>query len=154
MIKRLFTSIFAFALIFLAASDSMAQRDQSIKVRLGETETSTASGIKVTFLSVVEDSRCPDDAQCVWAGRVLIDVEIEGKNGLTVKKQLSSDGDEKSVVVEDYRVHLTSVSANPEHGSKVGKGPDEGYFAWFRFEKLSGEAKPKKTKDSPGEGIR
>jgi len=30
----------------------------------------------VTPLAIVEDSRCPTDTQCVWAGRVRIDAAI------------------------------------------------------------------------------
>ncbi len=122
--------------LILSATVANAQRDQEIKVRLGESERASSSAIRVNFVSVVEDSRCPPDAQCIWAGRVVIEVTIEADNGVAMTTQLSSDDEKKSVVVGDYRVHLRSVSTNPEHGSKTGKGKDEGYRAWFRFEKI------------------
>jgi hypothetical protein len=34
--------------------------------------------VRVTPLAVVEDSRCPSDATCVWAGRVRLRVRIGG----------------------------------------------------------------------------
>ena len=35
-------------------------------------------GLKVTPLSVVEDSRCPINARCVWAGRIIVRVAVSG----------------------------------------------------------------------------
>ncbi|QZD87963.1 hypothetical protein [Qipengyuania psychrotolerans] len=32
--------------------------------------------IEVTALEIVEDSRCPIDAQCVWAGRLIVKTRI------------------------------------------------------------------------------
>src|SRR6185503_16034330 len=32
--------------------------------------------IKVRFVNVTEDSRCPTDVQCIWAGQVSIMIEI------------------------------------------------------------------------------
>ncbi len=136
MIKVLHALVYALSILLFAVSGSMAQTDRSIKVRLGETERSATSGIRVNFVSVVEDSRCPPDAQCIWAGRVVIEVTIEADSGVAMTTQLASDGEKKSVVIGDYRVHLRSVSTNPEHGSQTGKGKDEGYYAWFRFERL------------------
>ena len=42
--------------------------------RLGETVT--VGGLRVTPLALIEDSRCPQGVQCVWAGRVRISATI------------------------------------------------------------------------------
>jgi hypothetical protein len=36
------------------------------------------NGLRVRPLIVVEDSRCPQNARCVWAGRLRVRVAIEG----------------------------------------------------------------------------
>lgn len=36
--------------------------------------------IQVKFLEVVEDSRCPKDVQCMWAGEVKVKVEVTNYN--------------------------------------------------------------------------
>jgi hypothetical protein len=36
------------------------------------------NGLRVRPLEVVEDSRCPQNARCVWAGRLRVRVNIEG----------------------------------------------------------------------------
>ena len=41
------------------------------KVRVGD--------VTVTPVTVVEDSRCPINARCVWAGRLIVRTQIDGK---------------------------------------------------------------------------
>jgi hypothetical protein len=36
------------------------------------------NGLKIRPLRIVEDSRCPANVQCVWAGRLIVDTEISG----------------------------------------------------------------------------
>jgi hypothetical protein len=40
----------------------------------GESALAGDDGLRVSFESVTEDSRCPMDVICVWAGRVVVDV--------------------------------------------------------------------------------
>jgi hypothetical protein len=35
-------------------------------------------GLIATPLKVVEDSRCPMNARCVWAGRLIVETRIDG----------------------------------------------------------------------------
>lgn len=50
-----------------------------MRARLGE--TARLGDISVRPLAVVEDSRCPHDVQCVWAGRLRLRVSISGVAG-------------------------------------------------------------------------
>ena len=53
-------------------------------VAIGESQT--AGAIVVTPLEVIEDSRCPVDAQCVWAGRVRVTSQLQlGHEVITVE---------------------------------------------------------------------
>ena len=44
--------------------------------RLGQTVY--VDGPRVTPLRVIEDSRCPMNARCIWAGRVVLRVKVQG----------------------------------------------------------------------------
>ena len=35
-------------------------------------------GLRIRPIRVVEDSRCPTDVQCVWAGRLVVETEVSG----------------------------------------------------------------------------
>lgn len=66
-------------------------------------------GIYITPLQVISDSRCPVDAQCIWAGEILIKVKLE--KGEIIKEVELKKGD--SVVFEKNNV--TFVSVTPEN---------------------------------------
>ena len=51
-----------------ATPSSLLRRDEGTLVRVG--------GPRVTPLALIEDSRCPQGVQCVWAGRVRISATI------------------------------------------------------------------------------
>lgn len=38
----------------------------------------TVGDLVVTPMAVVEDSRCPENARCVWAGRLIVKTRIDG----------------------------------------------------------------------------
>jgi hypothetical protein len=48
-----------------------------VAVRLNET-ADLGEGLRVRPLEVLEDSRCPQNARCVWAGRLRVRVNVEG----------------------------------------------------------------------------
>jgi hypothetical protein len=61
----------------------LEQRDASLRapgvVAAGIGEwADLGEGLRVRPLEVVEDSRCPQNARCVWAGRLRVRVNVEG----------------------------------------------------------------------------
>lgn len=77
---------FAFAPLALAACTTLpaaaAVRSDGL-ARLGE--ATRVGSLVVTPLRVIEDSRCPINARCVWAGRlvVLTRIEADGRRETT-----------------------------------------------------------------------
>jgi len=49
-----------------------------VAVSLNET-ADLGGGLNVRPLSVIEDSRCPANVDCVWAGRVVLRAEVNGQ---------------------------------------------------------------------------
>lgn len=48
--------------------------------------TVAVGGPKITPLAVIEDSRCPADVACVWAGRVRITVRVDLGRGSEMRE--------------------------------------------------------------------
>ena len=71
--KRLILSI-ACAALAACATTPTAPTDPT--ARLGE--TATIGSLRIRPLRVIEDSRCPINARCVWAGRIIVLAEVSG----------------------------------------------------------------------------
>ena len=59
----------------LAACASVAPPGAADIAALGE--TIRVGALEVTPRTVIEDSRCPTDATCVWAGRVVLRADVD-----------------------------------------------------------------------------
>jgi hypothetical protein len=63
--------------------EDLAQREAAlhepgvVAAAIGQT-VDLGGGLRVRPLEVLEDSRCPQNARCVWAGRLRVRVSIEG----------------------------------------------------------------------------
>ena len=61
----------------LAACATTPAEPQDGIARAGLSERVYVDGPYITPLAVLEDSRCPVNARCVWAGRVRLSVQID-----------------------------------------------------------------------------
>jgi eight-cysteine-cluster-containing protein len=82
------------------------------------------NGISITPLRVTEDSRCPKDVQCIWAGRVAVETRV---NNTTY---VFNEG--SAVKVGDYTVTLKQVWPYP---TATGNIAPESYKSTFTITK-------------------
>lgn len=88
----------------------------------GINQTIIIQGIYLTLLEILEDSRCPIDVTCVWAGTVKLRVKLEnGSNTQEVSLTLGSP-----ITFAGKRVELTSVL--PAKNSKQTIKPEDYRF--------------------------
>jgi hypothetical protein len=104
-----------------AASLLIAQPSSSpCEVTLHLGQTATIGKQKVTFVSVDEDSRCPEKAQCIVAGRALITLSVTSGDGKSNNVQLSSNlrapGAQQP---SDDRFQLKSLEPHPIEGHEL-----------------------------------
>ena len=78
-------------------------QDRASEAKLGQTVN--LGGPMVTPLAVLEDSRCPKEARCIWAGRVRLSVRVATGAGSAVR-ELASD---KPLQVADGQLLLAST---------------------------------------------
>jgi hypothetical protein len=79
---------------------------QPFELKFGETAKLSDAPFKVTFDSVLEDSRCPIKVQCVWAGRVVVSLTAAVTDGSPKSFELQLG---TSTRVLDYNVALNKV---------------------------------------------
>lgn len=64
--------------------------DKNFVLSVGQ-EVSTADGkLKIKFVSVAEDSRCPKGVNCIWAGNARVVLQVGKNNGAGVKLELNT----------------------------------------------------------------
>ena len=77
-------------------------------------ESATVGGAEVAFLEVVEDSRCPTGAECVWAGKARVRLAVDGGPVVLSVPHSGSDGPEPSTVaVGGLEVAVQSLAPYP-----------------------------------------
>ena len=81
------------------------------------------NGLTVTFVGVKEDSRCPDNARCVWAGNAGVQLRIEG-GADSVLTVLNTGLDPKTIGVRDIRFSIASLMPYPRAGEPAATSHD------------------------------
>ena len=81
------------------------------------------------FVAVTEDSRCPRDVTCVWAGQVKIQLEIHESSKAASMVEVLEGG---STDAGDYRVTLVGVEPQPLSTVKIAP---QDYRATLKIDK-------------------
>jgi hypothetical protein len=80
--------------------EDLAQREAAlaeagvVAAGIGQT-ADLGGGLRVRPLEVLEDSRCPQNARCVWAGRLRLRVAVEGVGEFDVSDDGGATGTDK-----------------------------------------------------------
>ena len=83
-LKILFTFLlcfFVFSLAVYAQPSSDQQGGQKVEISRGQTIVVPGTELELTFIRATEDSRCPENVQCIWAGVLVVEVEVKSGNG-------------------------------------------------------------------------
>jgi hypothetical protein len=89
-----------------APASHAARLDQEIQLAPGERAAFDGEGLSVEFVRVVEDSRCPTDATCVWAGEVKVQLATRIGNAEASQHQITSG---QPAVVGEFRLNVVRV---------------------------------------------
>ncbi|MCJ2177397.1 hypothetical protein [Novosphingobium album (ex Hu et al. 2023)] len=92
-------------------------------------QTVSVDGPQVTPLKVLEDSRCPANARCVWAGQVRLRVRV--KTGTRHRDLEVTSG--KQVQVADGTLELVEVRPDKFTNENSGAVEPAAYRFGFRF---------------------
>lgn len=91
---------------------------------IGEAKFIKGLEANITYKSLVEDSRCPEGANCVWAGVAKVNIEFMGTYTRPSTIQLATsknpDNTPNSFEFNGYKVTLKEVSPHPK--LKLAKG--------------------------------
>ena len=88
--------------------------------------------LTVKFVSLVEDSRCPTDTNCVWAGNAKIKIQV-GKGKAAAKTfELNTNLDPQTISFAGYEIKLVNLTPQPASNIIINRN---GYTATFAVSK-------------------
>ncbi len=114
MKARTLAPLFVILTLFAAGCGSSSQslRPGQITLKPGQRAADAPRGIEVTFVKVLQDSRCPQGMLCIRAGDVRVLLEVRRgtesfQNTLTLGDL--SDGSINAIAVGIYQITLIQV---------------------------------------------
>jgi hypothetical protein len=97
-----------------ARQDAVLTSGQEMTLRYGEEKAVGQSVVRLSFGQVNEDSRCPIDAVCVWAGNAQVELGIRAGMGPTYPLRLNTNLEPRSTVWSGIRITLLDVQPAPK----------------------------------------
>lgn len=88
--------------------------DQSFDISLNQPAQNTTKSLQLTLTNVIEDSRCPTGANCVWPGQVRVEIEVIVDNVTSVTTLTYQPGQSIPSNVGNYQIALDDVAPKPE----------------------------------------
>jgi hypothetical protein len=102
--------------ILLSFTFVSAQASEQLTIKQGQQKVSRTGRITVKFVELIEDSRCPADVNCVWAGVARIKVRLS-RRGKTADVELNTT-DKKTTTFQGYSVALKDLQPRQSTTSK------------------------------------
>ncbi|NHJ01777.1 MAG: hypothetical protein EAX86_06510 [Candidatus Heimdallarchaeota archaeon] len=128
----LFTIIIGLTIAYFISQESiavnLAEIDTEFSLHIGESAIIKDQGIKIKFIDVLEDSRCPSDVQCIWEGTVSLMINIKYNEQDLGNFVLNSTNLHKASFME-YYVQFKELNPYPVSTQII---PKTAYQATFR----------------------
>jgi hypothetical protein len=118
--------------ILLSTTIGWAQNPQKLILRQNQEKAAPRTTIKIKFVSVVEDSRCPEGVNCIWAGVARVKIQVRKNGGALKEFELNTNQNDKSIIFAGHEIKLASLTPYPKAGSQINAS----YRATLTIERL------------------
>lgn len=93
------------------------------RMRVGQSIAIDGDALTITFIEVTEDSRCPSNVVCVWAGNAAIRLNVMARNSEASSTELNTNLDPGSVDYGAFTIELVALVPSPHTERTIS--PDE-----------------------------
>lgn len=93
--------------------------NQELTLAIGQQASVDQGNLVVTLTGVPEDSRCPIDAVCIWAGNGKVALNLRRGTSANVAVTLNTMLDPHAVAFGIYEIRLTKLTPEPFAGHPV-----------------------------------
>ena len=119
-----------FMVLAAGAMPVFAKQGQTVEVLINK-QVAAQGGVKIAFVELVEDSRCPVDVDCVWAGNAKIRVRVT-KNGRSKVIELNTMSGKALPEFGGYKFKLMGLTPEPRSNIRINRN---GYKASIQVTK-------------------
>jgi hypothetical protein len=98
-----------------------AEPGVAFELPVGKTAALNGNGARITFKQVKEDSRCPTDVTCVWAGDARIELTISRNGSSDDTKILTLSPPNSEARSGDLQIRFVGLTPVPRQAA--GNGP-------------------------------
>jgi hypothetical protein len=95
--------------------------NRQFDLSMGQEAKIQGSGITVRFVGVGEDSRCPMDVQCVWAGNAIVRLSLISTQESSKDAALNTTLDPKSTQYGGFTFQLVGLKPSPRSGTRIAE---------------------------------
>ena len=104
----------------------VANPGAQFSLALGKTATVSGTAFRITFNRVTEDSRCPVDVTCVWAGDAKIELIVSRTTAPADYRVLSLTPPNNESTAGELKIRFVSLAPAPRQSEA---GPSRAYVA-------------------------
>ena len=95
------------------------EANRQFDLAVGQEARIQGTQVSVRFNSVGEDSRCPSDVQCVWAGNAVVRLSFSSSEGASTEASLNTTLDPKTIAYGGYIFRLLDLKPAPKSGTRI-----------------------------------
>ncbi len=127
-------TILAVLLTLVLGSFLQAQTNQKVTVQINQQKTVAKNKLTIKFVSLIEDSRCPSDTNCIWAGNARITIKVSNGKSAAKTFELNTNLKPQTVSFAGYEIKLASLTPQPATNIRINRN---GYTATFAITKIT-----------------
>jgi hypothetical protein len=125
--------VFIIAIVLgLTSGIYAAPQTKNLLVKVDHERIVPGTRIKVKFIELIEDARCPTDVNCVWAGNAKVKLRLSKGSDEEVV-ELNTSLKPQTVDFGGYRFKLAGLTPRPRSNVRISR---LGYVAALKADKL------------------
>ncbi|OPB87141.1 MULTISPECIES: hypothetical protein [Elizabethkingia] len=117
-----------------ATSNTSYTEGPVITLKMGEEKSLQKEKLKIKFVDVPEDSRCPMNARCIWIGNARIKLKVNNQTLILDTQDMPDRKYAKTQILGGYRYTLESIQPDRVTNIELKKSD---YSISVRVEKVS-----------------
>ncbi len=103
----------------IAPDAIQVQPGDTFDLKAGQKAQIRGTPITVRFVSVGQDSRCPSDVQCIWAGDAAITLRLTSTAAAVSELIVHTNLEPRAIVYSGYQVRATDIRPAPKSGTPI-----------------------------------